>query len=220
MSGFRLNATAGSLLGFLHERPMTGWDLVQTAQDRIGNYWSLTQSQVYRELTAMAEAGLIEAGKRGRRDRLPFTITDAGREAFQTWLMQEPPREHIRFPLLVTVLFGEHLPPERLHAFLASHRRLHAERLTKDETLKATIPQEWQDANPYVMATVDFGIAYERAALEWFDNLPAALRGKEATPEAVALDTISASTHDGTPEGSSAPTLTGPAAPLSNEDVQ
>lgn len=218
MPGFRPNATAGSLLGFLHERPMTGWDLVQTAQDRIGNYWSLTRSQVYRELTAMARAGLIEAGERGPRDRLPFTITDAGREAFQTWLMQEPPREHIRFPLLVTVLFGKHLPPERLHAFLASHKRLHAERLAKDETLKATVPKEWQEANPYVMATVDFGIAYERAALEWFDNLPAALRGKEVSTEPFAPDTISANTHDGAPDGGPAPTLTESAAP-SNEDV-
>ena len=188
MTTFRLNATAGSLLGFLHERPMTGWDLVQTAQDRIGNYWSLTQSQVYRELTAMATAGLIEAGERGRRDRLPFTITDAGREAFQSWLMQEPSREHIRFPLLVTVLFGKHLPPERLHAFLASHKRKHAERLAKDETLKATIPREWQDANPYVMATVDFGITYERAALAWFDNLPAAIRGDAAFIEPIVQD--------------------------------
>jgi len=33
---------------------MTGWDLVAVAQQRIGNFWTLTQSQVYRELTAMA----------------------------------------------------------------------------------------------------------------------------------------------------------------------
>ena len=63
MAGYTVNATGGSLLGFLHERPMTGWDLVTVAQQRIGNFWSLTQSQVYRELNAMAGAGLVEAGE-------------------------------------------------------------------------------------------------------------------------------------------------------------
>ena len=60
-----LNATAASLLGFLHGGPQTGWDLVATAERQIGAFWSITQSQVYRELTAMADAGLVEAGARG-----------------------------------------------------------------------------------------------------------------------------------------------------------
>ncbi|MBM0238750.1 PadR family transcriptional regulator [Micromonospora sp. ATA32] len=70
-----LNATAASLLGFLHDGPMTGWDLVTVAEQRIGAFWSLTQSQVYRELTAMAAAGLVRAGERGPRDRQPYEIT-------------------------------------------------------------------------------------------------------------------------------------------------
>ncbi len=78
-----LNATAGSLLGFLHEGPMTGYDLVAVARNRIGDFWSLTQSQVYRELAAMAEDGLVAAGQRGRRDRRPYELTDAGRAAFK-----------------------------------------------------------------------------------------------------------------------------------------
>lgn len=44
-----LNSTAASLLGFLHEGPMSGWDLVNLAQERIGDFWTITQSQVYRE---------------------------------------------------------------------------------------------------------------------------------------------------------------------------
>src|SRR4051795_585336 len=111
-----LNATAASLLGFLHEGPMSGWDLVATAQSRIGDFWSLTQSQVYRELAAMAADGLVEAHERGRRDRRPYAITDAGRSAFAAWADREPEPEAIRFPLLLTIMFGRHLPPGRLAA--------------------------------------------------------------------------------------------------------
>jgi len=46
----KLNATAGSLLGLLSHRPMTGWELYASFEDTIGNFWSITRSQVYREL--------------------------------------------------------------------------------------------------------------------------------------------------------------------------
>jgi DNA-binding PadR family transcriptional regulator len=168
-----LNTTAASLLGFLHEGPKTGWDLVATAQQRIGDFWSLTQSQVYRELAAMAEAGLVEAGERGRRDRRPYTITAAGRSAFAAWLEREPGPETIRFPLLLTFVFGRYLPRERLAAFIKRHRALHAERLAEYE---ATRPGLVAMGDPFSLATLDFGLAYERAALIWFDALPPAIR--------------------------------------------
>src|SRR5439155_20536728 len=114
MAARNLNATAASLLVFLHEGPMTGWDLVATAQQRIGDFWSLTQSQVYRELAAMAEGGLIEAGERGPRDRRPYALTGAGREAFAEWVQGEEAEEPNRWPLPLVVVVGRHGPPDGL----------------------------------------------------------------------------------------------------------
>jgi len=170
-----LNATAASLLGFLHDGPLTGWDLVVIAQQRIGDFWSLTQSQVYRELTTMAAAGLVEAHPRGRRDRQPYAITDAGRTAFTEWVSRPPGPETIRFPLLLTVLFGRHQPPDRLAEVLAAHRAAHAERLASYEETRAGLPPEAADAEPFAVAALDFGLAYERAVLAWFDALPRGL---------------------------------------------
>ncbi len=160
-----LNATAASLLGFLHDGPLTGWDLVATAQARIGDFWSLTPSQVYRELAAMAEAGYVRAGERGRRDRRPYAITDPGRAAFAEWAQQEPGMESIRFPLLLALGFGSYVPSERLARWLARHRSIHAERLARYESGPPP-------SDRYAAATLDFGIRYERAVLEWFDALP------------------------------------------------
>ncbi|MFU8870573.1 PadR family transcriptional regulator [Micromonospora sp. SL4-19] len=177
-----LNATAASLLGFLHDGPMTGWDLVEYAQQRIGAFWSLTQSQVYRELTAMAAAGLVRAGERGPRDRKPYEITDAGRAAFAGWAAKPPAEETIRFPMLLTVLFGRHLPADRLAAFLAEHRVAHAARLAEYEQVAAALPEEAEVVDPYSVATLRFGLAYERAVLDWFTTLPPALRGDDEGP--------------------------------------
>ncbi len=172
-----LNATAASLLGFLHDGPMSGWDLVATAQSRIGDFWSLTQSQVYRELAAMAADGLVEAHERGRRDRRPYAITDAGRAAFTAWVAQEPDPETIRFPLLLTIMFGRHVPAGRLAAIVAQHREVHAARLAAYERIDAELPSGAAEAEPYAVATLAFGLAYERAMLAWFDDLPPAIAG-------------------------------------------
>jgi DNA-binding PadR family transcriptional regulator len=179
MTGLALNATAASLLGFLHERPMTGWDLVSTAERVIGDFWSLTRSQVYRELSAMAAAGLVEAGERGRRDSRPYAITNAGRAAFADWVARAPGQETIRFPLLLTIVFGRHLPARRLAAMVEEHRARHASQLAEYEKLHEDAAGA-EEPDPYAMATLEFGLAYERAVLEWFEKLPPAIRGDAA----------------------------------------
>ena len=172
MPGHPLNATAASLLGFLHEGPLTGWDLVVVAQQRVGDFWSLTKSQVYRELRTMAADGLIDAGERGVRDRQPFTLTPAGREAFRQWLERDPGPDLYRSPFLLLVSFGRHVPPDRLASLVAGSRVAHARQLAEYETLRAAGPDD-----PFSRATLDFGIAYERAVLDWFDALPEAVAG-------------------------------------------
>lgn len=163
-----LNATAASLLGFLHRGSMSGWDLHATAEECIGGFWTVTRSQVYRELTALTKRGLIEEGAVGARAQKPFTITDAGRSAFARWIDREPGEANIRHPLLLTMAFAEHLEPGRLAAILVDHRRRHA------ETLDGYLSQRRESPGMSVFdsATLDFGIRYEQATLDWFDALP------------------------------------------------
>lgn len=178
MTDRSLNPTAASLLGFLHYGPLTGWDLVRTAQTLIGGFWTVTQSQVYRELAAMASVGLITAGERGARARRPYALTEDGRAAFAEWVDREPGAENIRFPLLLTISFGRHLPAERLAQIVASHRAQHADRLGDYEQVHAEATAS-DDPDPYAMATLDFGLVYERAVLSWFDQLPPVIRGAQ-----------------------------------------
>ena len=90
MSDRPLNATAASLLGFLTNGPASGWDLLRTAQLVIGRFWSITSSQVYRELAAMEREGLIVRGDTGPHDRRPYALTPAGQQAFTTWVRRSP----------------------------------------------------------------------------------------------------------------------------------
>jgi DNA-binding PadR family transcriptional regulator len=170
-----LNATAASLLGFLQDGALTGWDLVTRAQAVIGSFWSLTQSQVYRELATMADAGLVEAGERGRRDRQPYALTEAGRDAFARWIEVPPGPETIRHPLLLTLAFGRHLRAGRLEEFLAQHRAAHESRLAQYEQRQTEARAAGARTDPFALATLEFGLSYERAVLDWLGRLPAIL---------------------------------------------
>jgi DNA-binding PadR family transcriptional regulator len=160
----KLNATQGSVLGFLSAGPRTGWELLQEAKGGLARFWNVTPSHVYRELAALERRKLVRAGRPGPRDRRPFTITAAGRRAFTAWIEEMPGAEQIRFPLLVSLWFGRHVPAETLASFVDHARKEHEARLVLYEGL--------QTDDPHVGAVVSFGVHYERAVLEWLAELP------------------------------------------------
>ena len=132
-----LNPTAASLLGFLHGGPASGYDLVGIAELKVGDFWSLTRSQVYRELADLARRGLIQAQPAGPRAKQPYELTDAGREAFAAWTAEPPSTEQIRYPLLLALSFGSLIDRDRLLGYVETHRVIHEHRLAGYRDLKA-----------------------------------------------------------------------------------
>jgi DNA-binding PadR family transcriptional regulator len=174
-----VSPTSGTLLGLLTEGEMTGWELVASAKDRVGDFWTIQRSQAYRELAQLEQAGLVIALPEQERRKRPYRITDAGRAAYREWVQQEPGEENVRVPFLLTVAFSDDLPPERFTALLAGQRRRHLERLRAYESHWESLSSGTRgDART---ATLALGIGYERAALEWLDQLPTLL-GREDPP--------------------------------------
>ncbi|MFF4764726.1 PadR family transcriptional regulator [Streptomyces sp. NPDC001292] len=130
----------------------------------------VTRSQVYRELAALAERGLVVAGDTGPRARVRYRITEAGREAFAEWIATPPGAEQIRYPLLLTIAFGGHLDRARLLSYVDQHRAVHERHL---KTYQARLGTAGIDVHE--RATLAFGIRYEEAVLAWMDDLPAIL---------------------------------------------
>ena len=164
-----LNATAAALLGLLRQGPATGYALAQRAQDELGDYWTVTRSQVYRELAAMASAGLVEAGEQGSRDARPYALTEAGAQEFTGWLHSDLGSDVVRIPLLLRLAFVDALQPARLAEMVAEQRAAHAARLAHYEELERAALEVGGTAADLV--TLRFGLAYERAVLGWFDGL-------------------------------------------------
>jgi DNA-binding PadR family transcriptional regulator len=165
-----LNSTAAALLGLLHDGPMTGGELVTAAKNRFGAFWSVTRSQVYRELPALANSGYVRPGKPGPRAAQPYAITAAGKRAFRSWLAEPSGADHARNPLVLRLGFGRHHAPEQLRRLVEEARAAHQEALTAHRARSAELKKS--DADPFLLATNEFAIAYERALLRWLDSVP------------------------------------------------
>lgn len=164
-----INATAAALLGLLHEGQMTGGQLMATAEARLGRYWSMTRSQVYRELPALAELGYVKPGKPGPRSSQPYSITAAGRRAFQRWLAEEPSRDALRNSVALRFAFGDKQSAAQLRQLHDYAVQYHTEELALAREQAKEAKKEGDD---YGVAALDFAINYNKAALNWLKTAP------------------------------------------------
>lgn len=161
-----LNATAAALLGLLHEGPATGGQLVATVGERFGAFFSVTRSQVYRELPALADAGLVRLGKQGARASQQYVVTAAGKRAFRSWLASSAEPDQLRSPLILRLVYAGSLTPRQRADLVGHARQAYAVRL---DTAKVAARAA---SDPYVKAAADFAVAHVRAIVRFLDAIP------------------------------------------------
>ncbi|MEV6280335.1 PadR family transcriptional regulator [Nocardia sp. NPDC051832] len=145
-----------AVLGMLAEGPASGYDLLQIFKDSLANVWPATQSQIYTELTKLAETGLIEVSDEGPRGRKEYTLTAAGLAEVRRWLTETEPKPVARNDMLLRVFCLGVLEHDQAHDYLSDIE----DRMTKAGArlteLETSI--EWDD-DPFSI--------YGHIALEW-----------------------------------------------------
>ncbi len=162
-----VNSTAAALLSLLHDGPMAGGQLVAAAEHRFGGFFSVTRSQVYRELPVLVEAGLLRRGEQGPRASQQFVLTPAGRRAFTAWLAARGSMDGLRSPLVLRLLHAEALTPGQRVELVDQARAVFAARLA---AARATARDE---SHPYRKAVADFAVAHARAMVKLIESIPA-----------------------------------------------
>jgi DNA-binding PadR family transcriptional regulator len=161
-----VNSTAAALLGLLHAGPMTGGQLVSAAAERFGSFFSVTRSQVYRELPALTTAGLLRLGEQGPRASQQYVLTAAGKRAFQSWLAEGSGADTLRSPLVLRLLHAGALPVEKRADLVRTGREAFGARLASARSAARGEP------DPYRRAVADFAVAHNRAMVKLLDAIP------------------------------------------------
>jgi DNA-binding PadR family transcriptional regulator len=162
-----VNPTAAALLGLLHEGPMTGGQLMAAAERRLAPYWSMTRSQVYRELPVLAERGFVRLGKPGPRMSQPYAITAAGKRTFSRWLAEDPGRDTIRNPIALRIAFGNLHSPNQLRNLQTAANEYHTDALAR---VREQVRNAKKEGDTYDASALEFAVAYHRAALSWLKS--------------------------------------------------
>ena len=161
-----VNATAAAILGLLHAGPRTGGELVAAAGDRFGGFFSVTRSQVYRELPTLAEAGLLRLGKLGPRASQQYRITAAGKRSFRAWLTAQEGADAMRSPFVLRLLHAGGLSVADRAQLVAAGRTAYTDRLKAAQEAVHTAD------DPYACAVGRFTVAHLEAVLALLDAIP------------------------------------------------
>ena len=140
------------------------------AQKRLGAFWSMTRSQVYRELPALASSGYVKLGKPGARSSQPYSITPSGKRAFTRWLAEEPAREAVRNPVALRVAFGNHQSSNQLKMAYSQATEYHTGALNEAREAAKELKKDGDEDGA---AALEFAVSYHKAALSWLKTTPA-----------------------------------------------
>jgi DNA-binding PadR family transcriptional regulator len=178
-----------AILGFLSLEPTSGYTLKQRFEGSVRSFWSVTQSQIYRELHALEREKRVvsrrEAGD-GRPDRKIYELTAAGRRSLEQWLHEPLEPVKWRHPLLLRFVFSAEMPPAQLDELLRSYRdemsRTRDEyRARLEDAAIFSLARSAREATLWRLS-IENGLAWCDAEITWIDHARRKLgKGKRTT---------------------------------------
>lgn len=135
-------STRHVILALLSVKPMTGYELAQNMKLSLDSLWAATHSQIYPTLHKLAGKGLVSGEKeiRGRHmERIVYSLTEAGYEEFETWLVQPLQYLPFRDPFKLWASYMDACPPEVVFHNISEHLRLHRQRARTLEQIADSI---------------------------------------------------------------------------------
>ena len=129
-----------AVLGLLADSPASGYDLMKVFNKSLANVWPATQSQLYGELSRLAEQGLLEVSTEGPRRRKEYAVTEKGREELHHWLTVERPDRVTRNEALLRVFFLGELAPDEVRTYLRGEAEAAEQELAELRALREAIP--------------------------------------------------------------------------------
>ena len=165
-----------AILGLLNQKNMTGYELLQSFEKSLAQFWTAKHSQIYPELKKLTKEGMVEyeiLPDTRVLDKKLYRITKAGRDDFKNWLaidekIEPVPKDIFRLRLF----FAEELPNDRRIYLLERQLEQHKNRLTllkekedKKQFIEDTKTREFSDYIIWLGA-----IKRETAYCEWLEE--------------------------------------------------
>ena len=113
-----------ALLALLRVGPLSGYELQKQFSLSVGHVWHAPDSQIYPELRKMEAENLIEGEEQSRGQRATrrvYHVTEAGDQAFLTWMHTPLEYARVRDPAHLRAAYLEAATPDAAREFFRSH---------------------------------------------------------------------------------------------------
>jgi PadR family transcriptional regulator, regulatory protein AphA len=110
LRGEKLMSLRHAILGFLNMRPFSGYDLWKMFNGSVNNYWSATNTQIYRTLSELAEKKMVEIEviqQETNPNKKVYHLTETGKEELLIWLKTPLDLTPVRDKFLVQFSFSD-----------------------------------------------------------------------------------------------------------------
>ncbi|GAB5489198.1 MAG: PadR family transcriptional regulator [Parasphingorhabdus sp.] len=174
-----------AILGLLTIKPMSGYSMKRDYFDQsIGFFWPADQAQIYRTLDRLLklEHVTVQTDDSGPRPaRKIYSISEKGFESLINWLGQAHNVSAERFPFLVQVYAGRHMPKEAFLRILNAYRDIRHRKLQEYQAIKLEPGENelMRSQMKFGQYTLDFGLRYEQMQLDWVDQVIAKVESEE-----------------------------------------
>jgi DNA-binding PadR family transcriptional regulator len=170
-----------ALLGFLNHSPIHGYSLYQqlSARTGLGRVWRLKPSQLYALLEKLEAAGLVASHYQPQEPHPPrriFSLTQAGRYAYETWRVAAVDRPNeMRQLFFAKLYFCLEDSPEEAQILINRQREVAFKWLADQEGPSQVSKQ----ATHFDKALQQYRTVQVKMILDWLDDCQAKLQSRQ-----------------------------------------
>ena len=165
-----------AILSMLTFQPMTGYGLKKALDERIGHFWSTTQSHIYKSLKNLEEDNLVSVElvpQSGKPDRKVFSVTAEGGKQMHDWLLKPLQCDPVREAWLIQLFFAHSLSDEAIQNLFSERVQALDERCKhcvdlQEQTIKEVDGEPLDERTQALRAlTYAYGQAFYKFQKEW-----------------------------------------------------
>lgn len=161
------------ILGLLRHESLTGYEIKKRIDTTLKFFWSGSYGSIYPTLSALEDSGMVakEATTENGRDKIIYTITEAGKISLMEWLAIPVTKDELRYETLLKLFFGA----EGGTRNAITHIQNFEDKITAElPFLKNSVQQlsklQDEEEHKYYMLTAMFGKKVYEAYLEWCEE--------------------------------------------------
>ncbi|CAM3373175.1 PadR family transcriptional regulator [Marinicrinis lubricantis] len=166
----RKNNTFFAVLGILAKGPQSGYDIRKHFNGSIRYFWSESYGQIYptlREIVKL-EYAVVQQDVKDPRKKKIYKITDAGTEAFRSWIAEPVNPITYRDELMLKLFFAK--PEDRFNLLgLFENEKEELQQMRDSITAQAAGLKQFKDheSYPFWTLTIQYGLLSTEARLRW-----------------------------------------------------